>query len=90
MRVIVLATKQDIATWDIGGVAHVLLVEDHPDVRFLLEHVVLRAGYSADVAETWHRRMRFSSRHPTTSLSSTADCRTAAGSRSRMPPKPGA
>jgi DNA-binding response OmpR family regulator len=33
-------------------VARILLVEDHPDVRLLLEHVLLGAGYAADVAET--------------------------------------
>ena len=32
--------------------ARVLLVEDDPDVRLLLEHVLLGAGYGADVAGT--------------------------------------
>jgi CheY-like chemotaxis protein len=41
-------------------VACILLVEDHPDVRLLLEHVLLGAGYAADVAET--RRARRSPR----------------------------
>ena len=32
--------------------ARVLLVEDHPDARLLVEHVLLGAGYGVDVAET--------------------------------------
>lgn len=32
--------------------ARILLVEDHYDVRVLLEHVLLDSGYTVDVAET--------------------------------------
>jgi CheY-like chemotaxis protein len=40
-------------------VARILLVEDHPDVRLLLEHVLLGAGYSVDAAETLARAREF-------------------------------
>jgi DNA-binding response OmpR family regulator len=35
-----------------GAVARILLVEDHQDVRTLLEHVLLGSGYEVDAVET--------------------------------------
>jgi DNA-binding response OmpR family regulator len=37
----------------------ILLIEDHPDVRLLLEHVLVGAGYVLDVAETVMAARRF-------------------------------
>jgi DNA-binding response OmpR family regulator len=47
-----LPKNKNIATGESRGVARILLVEDHLDVRLLLEHVLLGAGYAADIAAT--------------------------------------
>jgi len=69
-------------------VARILLVEDDPDVRLLLEHVLLGAEYGADGAETLAQAHALLGSASYDLVIADARLPDGRGSRSPTPPKP--